>query len=90
MTFEEFKLIFSSLPNEAGVYRFLDETSAMLYVGKAKSLKKRLASYFNKNNLQYRTQVMVRNAHHIEFTVVQSEQDALLLEKNLLSIESSS
>jgi len=84
VTFEEFKLIFSSLPNEAGVYRFLDESSGMLYVGKAKSLKKRLASYFSKNNQQYRTQVMVRNAHHIEFTVVQSEQDALLLENQLI------
>ncbi len=66
------------------MYRFLDESAAMLYVGKAKSLKKRLASYFSKNNQQYRTQVMVRNAHRIEFTVVQSEQDALLLENQLI------
>lgn len=84
MTFEDFKFIFSSLPDEAGVYRFLDESEGMLYVGKAKSLKKRLASYFSKNNQQYRTQVMVRNAHRIEFTVVQSEQDALLLENQLI------
>ncbi|MEO5673860.1 MAG: excinuclease ABC subunit UvrC [Chitinophagales bacterium] len=84
MTQDDFKLIFSSLPDEAGVYRFLDETEAMLYVGKAKSLKKRRASYFSKNNQQYRTQVMVRNAHRIEFTVVQSEQDALLLENQLI------
>ena len=84
MTFEEFKLIFSSLPNEAGVYRFIDESDALLYVGKAKSVKKRLASYFNKNDQSYRTQVMVRNAHRIEFTVVQSEQDALLLENQLI------
>lgn len=84
MTFEEFKLIFSSLPDEAGVYRFMDEGALMLYVGKAKNLKKRLASYFNKNDQSYRTQVMVRNAHRIEFTVVQSEQDAWLLENQLI------
>ena len=62
----------------------MDESTLMLYVGKAKNLKKRLASYFNKNDQSYRTQVMVRNAHRIDFTVVQSEQDALLLENQLI------
>ncbi len=84
VTVDDFKLVFTSLPNEPGVYRFMAEGDSMLYVGKAKNLKKRLASYFTKNNQQYRTQVMVRNAMRIEFTVVESEQDALLLENELI------
>lgn len=84
MTFDDFRKISSSLPGEAGVYRFIGEDDVPVYVGKAKNLKKRLTSYFTKNNTQYRTQVMVRNASRIEFTVVQTEQDALLLENQLI------
>lgn len=84
MTLGDFKKISSSLPDEAGVYRFIGDEDMPIYVGKAKNLKKRLTSYFTKNNAQYRTQVMVRHSKRIEFTVVQSEQDALLLENQLI------
>ncbi|MFI5135384.1 MAG: GIY-YIG nuclease family protein, partial [Chitinophagales bacterium] len=84
MTLDDFKKISSSLPDEAGVYRFIGDEEIPIYVGKAKNLKKRVTSYFTKNNAQYRTQVMVRNALRIEFTVVQSEQDALLLENQII------
>jgi len=84
VTLEEFKLISSALPDEAGVYRFIGDEEIPIYVGKAKNLKKRLTSYFNKNYPQFRTEVMVRNALRIEFTVVQSEQDALLLENQII------
>jgi excinuclease ABC subunit C len=84
VTLEEFRLISSALPDEAGVYRFIGDEDLPIYVGKAKNLRKRLTSYFNKNYPQFRTEVMVRNASRIEFTVVQSEQDALLLENQLI------
>jgi excinuclease ABC subunit C len=84
VTLEDFKLISASLPDEAGVYRFIGDEDLPIYVGKAKNLKKRLTSYFSKNNAQYRTQVMVRHSKRIEFTVVPSEQDALLLENQLI------
>ena len=84
MTLDDFKKISSSLPDEAGVYRFIGDEEIPIYVGKAKNLKKRLTSYFNKNYPQFRTEVMVRHAARIEFTVVQSEQDALLLENQII------
>ncbi|MBK8887080.1 MAG: excinuclease ABC subunit C [Saprospiraceae bacterium] len=72
-------------PHEPGVYRFLDEEGTILYVGKAKSLKNRLSSYFgDKKHTQYKTVLLTRNAHHIEFTVVETEHDALLLENSLI------
>ncbi|MBA2423635.1 MAG: excinuclease ABC subunit C [Chitinophagales bacterium] len=84
MTAEEFKMVFHTLPDEPGVYRFIDETDAFLYVGKAKNLKKRVASYFIKNHQQHKTGVMVGHAKRIEFTIVESEQDALLLENTFI------
>jgi excinuclease ABC subunit C len=62
----------------------MDENGAFLYVGKAKNLKKRIASYFIKNHQQHRTSVMVGHADRIEFTIVESEQDALLLENTFI------
>jgi excinuclease ABC subunit C len=85
MKTEDFKLISDSIPHEPGVYRYLDENGVILYVGKAKNLKNRLSSYFGeKKHQSYKTAVLVRNAHHIEFTVVDSESDALLLENSLI------
>jgi excinuclease ABC subunit C len=84
VTPDDFKLVSASLPDEAGVYRFIGDEEVPIYVGKAKNLKKRLTSYFTKNNVQYRTQVMVRHSKRIEYTVVQTEQDALLLENQLI------
>lgn len=85
MTTKEFREFSPSIPKEPGVYRFLDEENTILYVGKAKNLKNRLNSYFGeKKHQQYKTKALVRNAHHIEFTIVDSEHDALLLENTLI------
>ncbi|MEM9547432.1 MAG: excinuclease ABC subunit UvrC [Bacteroidota bacterium] len=85
MTTKEFREFASSIPKEPGVYRFLNEENTILYVGKAKNLRNRLSSYFGeKKHQQYKTKALVRNAHHIEFTIVDSEHDALLLENTLI------
>jgi len=82
---EDFKAISDTIPHEPGVYRFLDSDGTILYVGKAKSLKNRLTSYFgDKKHTQYKTVLLTRNAHRIEFTVVETEHDALLLENSLI------
>lgn len=74
-----------TIPSEPGVYRFLDSEGVILYVGKAKNLKNRLSSYFgDKQHAQYKTVLLTRNASGIEFTVVSSEHDALLLENSLI------
>lgn len=85
MTDKDYKQISDTIPKQPGVYRFLDEDGTILYVGKAKVLKNRLSSYFgSKKNMAYKTRTMVRNADHIEFTIVDTEQDALLLENTLI------
>ncbi|MFT4533899.1 MAG: excinuclease ABC subunit C [Saprospiraceae bacterium] len=85
MTTKEFRKFSASIPKVPGVYRFLDKENTILYVGKAKNLKNRLNSYFGeKKHQQYKTKALVRNAHHIEFTIVDSEHDALLLENTLI------
>lgn len=85
MTDEDFKAILPTIPKEPGVYRFLDPDGKVIYVGKAKSLRHRLSSYFgDKKNQYFKTRTMVRNAARIEFTLVESEQDALLLENTLI------
>ncbi|MFT6336000.1 MAG: excinuclease ABC subunit C, partial [Halioglobus sp.] len=85
MTTKEFREFSPSIPKEPGVYRFLNKENTILYVGKAKNLKNRLNSYFGeKKHQQYKTKALVRNAHHIEFTIVDSEHDALLLENTLI------
>ena len=71
------------MPSKPGVYQFVDASGTILYVGKAKNLKKRVASYFSRNQLG-KTEVMLRRAAGIEHVVVESESDALLLENNLV------
>jgi excinuclease ABC subunit C len=75
---------FPSIPNEPGIYRFIGNDEVILYVGKAKNLKKRLSSYFTKNHDSFKTKILVKNAKDIVFTVVHTEQDALLLESTLI------
>ncbi len=73
------------LPNKPGVYRFLDKSGEVIYVGKAKELKKRVSSYFNKSNSgSAKLRVLVSKIHSISFVLVDSENDALLLENNLI------
>jgi excinuclease ABC subunit C len=85
MTYEDYKVLASSIPKQPGVYRFYNAEGKVIYVGKAKSLRHRLASYFGEKKHQYfKTLTMVKNAHHFEFTIVESEQDALLLENTLI------
>lgn len=85
MTTEDFKKIADTIPHEPGVYRFLDESGVILYVGKAKSLRSRVASYFGeRKGRAHKTRVLVKNADHLEFTLVETEADALLLENSLI------
>ena len=73
-----------TLPNEPGVYQYFDKDDIIIYVGKAKNLKKRVASYFNKNHENGKTRVLVKKIVGIKHIVVNTETDALLLENNLI------
>lgn len=84
MTAEEFQQISHTIPVQAGIYKYYGEDGELLYVGKAKSLRKRVSSYFVKNHDSFKTRKLVQSIHHIEFTIVNSEQDAFLLENSLI------
>ncbi|SNV50255.1 Excinuclease ABC subunit C [Chryseobacterium taklimakanense] len=80
----DLELQLKTLPSDPGVYRYYDRNGQLLYVGKAKNIKKRVLSYFNKNLSGYRTRIMVGKIQRLETTIVPSEYDALLLENNLI------
>lgn len=78
------KVQLATLPNGPGVYQFYDKEQKILYVGKAKNLKKRVSSYFNKKHEYGKTRILVKKIVSIEHIVVATESDALLLENNLI------
>jgi len=79
------KLILPTLPEDPGVYRYFDESDSIIYIGKAKNLKNRISSYFsNQKNQDTKTRRLVQQIKRVEFTIVHSEFDALLLENTLI------
>lgn len=78
------KNVLPTLPDAPGVYRYFDENEKIIYIGKAKDLRKRVSSYFTKQHDSGKTQILVKHIRRIEFTVVETEQDALLLENVLI------
>ncbi|WP_346859203.1 excinuclease ABC subunit UvrC [uncultured Draconibacterium sp.] len=78
------KSLISVLPHQPGIYQFFDNTNTIIYIGKAKDLRKRVYSYFSKTHEHRKTALLVRNITDIKHMVVESEQDALLLENNLI------
>ena len=81
---ETLKNIISGLPDLPGVYKYFDENNVIIYVGKAKNLKKRVSSYFAKKHDNNKTNMLVSKISDIQFTIVDSEFDALLLENTLI------
>src|SRR6202008_3497832 len=84
MTREEYNIIAPSVPHQPGCYKYYDEHNELLYVGKAKDLRKRVSSYFNKTVDNYKTRRLVTLIRNIDFTVTNTEHDAFLLENSLI------
>jgi excinuclease ABC subunit C len=84
MTAQDFQQLSHTIPQQPGIYKYFDEGNQLLYVGKAKNLRKRISSYFSKTFTSYKTHELVQRINHIEFTIVDSEQDAFLLENALI------
>lgn len=82
---DELKPTILGLPNKPGVYKYFDSDGNIIYVGKAKNLKKRVSSYFSKNHYEdFKTKLLVSKIKKIEYTIVDTEMDALLLENSLI------
>ena len=81
---ERLKAIVSNMPAKPGSYQYYDECGTIIYVGKAKNLKARVSSYFHKEVDRFKTKVLVSKIHNITYTVVNTEEDALLLENSLI------
>ncbi len=81
---DELKHTLAIIPHQPGCYQFYDENETVIYVGKAKDLKKRVSSYFNKYHDQPKTRILVRRIRKIKYIVVNSEEDTFLLENNLI------
>jgi excinuclease ABC subunit C len=84
MNQEAFREIQGTIPSEPGIYRYYDDSDTLLYVGKAKNLRKRVSSYFTRTGHSNKTRELVRKIVRIEFTFVDTEQDAFLLENALI------
>ena len=81
---EDIKHTLAIIPHQPGCYQFYDENETVIYVGKAKDLKRRVTSYFNKYHEHPKTRILVRNIRKIKYIVVNSEEDTFLLENNLI------
>ena len=81
---ENLDLILASLPEKPGCYHFFDDKGEIIYVGKAKNLKRRVSSYFQKEHFENKTRVLVKQIRDIKYIIVDSEEEALLLENNLI------
>ena len=81
---EHIKAILEVIPEKPGSYQYYDAKGTIIYVGKAKNLKKRVSSYFNKEPESIKTRVLVKQIQDIKYIVVNTEEDALLLENNLI------
>ena len=81
---EHIKTILAVIPEKPGCYQYFDEKGTIIYVGKAKNLKRRVSSYFNKQHDSNKTRVLVKQIRDIKYFVVETEEDALLLENNLI------
>lgn len=81
---DQLKKVLASVPEQPGVYKYFDDFDQLLYIGKAKNLKKRVSSYFTKHHDHRKTRVLVSKIERIDVTVVDTEMDALLLENNLI------
>lgn len=81
---ENLKQKVNELPQSPGVYQYFDSSGVIIYIGKAKKLKNRVLSYLNKTNQSDKTRILVSKIHDFKYIVVESEQDALLLENNLI------
>jgi excinuclease ABC subunit C len=79
-----FQQIAHTIPINPGIYKYFNQDGVLIYVGKAKNLRKRVSSYFSKTFVGYKTHELVQRIHRIEFTIVDSEQDAFLLENALI------
>ncbi|MFN8276194.1 MAG: excinuclease ABC subunit UvrC [Chitinophagales bacterium] len=85
MTYEQFVAQYrDTIPNQPGVYRYFNSDNEIIYIGKAKDLRKRVSSYFTKNDHTNRIRMMIHAIQRLEFTIVETEQDALLLENSLI------
>jgi excinuclease ABC subunit C len=84
MTSQEFQQIAHTIPHQPGIYKYFDSQNTLLYVGKAKDLRKRTSSYFTKTFTNYKTHELVQRIRRVEFTITDSEADAFLLENSLI------
>lgn len=84
MNHNNFLPIQATLPNAPGIYKYFDTEETLIYIGKAKNIRKRVSSYFTKSNHSFKTNELVKRIARIEFTIVKSEHDALLLENALI------
>ena len=84
MNIFNFQQVQPTLPNAPGIYKYFDTHGELIYIGKAKNIRKRVSSYFTKSNHSFKTNELVKRIQKIEFTIVKSEHDALLLENALI------